>query len=119
VEFTASRLQGVVRCIRGGLAQLNSVIARLDHGRPDLVSARGEQHIAMIDGFNSQPADENSGIGKSPPQPLAKVSCLGQPAGRQRDDANERRAFLGNLIDNLGSQRLIREDLHFVTGGRE
>ena len=48
-ENTATRLEGVVRRIRGAdLAQLNKMIARLDHGRSDLVGARGEQAVLVI-----------------------------------------------------------------------
>ena len=82
--MTASGLQGVVCCIRGAdLAQLNNLIARLDHGRSDLVSTCAEQYIAMYCRFElPQPADENFDIGKSYSQPFAEVTCLGQSAGR-------------------------------------
>jgi hypothetical protein len=44
--------------IRDDLAQLNHLIARLNHGRSDLVSARSEQAIFIIFASGSPTTDD-------------------------------------------------------------
>jgi hypothetical protein len=63
------------------LAQLNHLLARFNHGSPDLISAREQDTVTVFAACAPSP-DRNLEIGKPGPQPLAEVTCLGQSAGR-------------------------------------
>ena len=58
-----------------GLAQLNHLLARLDHCRPDPVGA-GEQDTLSILASHAPLSDRDLEIGKPCSQPLAEITCL-------------------------------------------
>ena len=61
------------------LAQLNHLLARLDHGSSDPVSTR-EQDITTIFASHTPSSNRDLEIGKPCPQALAEITCLRQSA---------------------------------------
>jgi hypothetical protein len=61
--------------MRADLAQLNHLLARLNHGSPNLISAREQDTITIVASYTPSP-DRDLEIGKPGAQPLAEVTCL-------------------------------------------
>ena len=102
--------------MRANSAQLNHLLACLNHRSPDLISAREQDTVTIFASCAPSP-DRNLEIGKPGPQPLAEVACLGQSAGRYGCDTNHSRILLANQGDNLGCKRLVGHNFDFIFGG--
>jgi hypothetical protein len=66
--------------MRADLAQLNQLLARLNHRSSDPISTREQDTVSVL-ASHTPSSDRDLEIGKSYPQPLAEITCLRQSGG--------------------------------------